>query len=213
VASGFDLSSIGSGAANIGVTIFLMLLTIGVVVGVVMLIQYRKKYKQFKITIWGRDSFGGIYEEYDEAGIFVDRHTGNKRLFLRRNKVGLNPDNIPYVINKKGKKMIYLTRVGLKNFNYLKPRMNLEGVVSFSVGEEDVNWAVNAYERQKKLFGGNILLQYLPFIALALVSIVILIVFIYLFKNIGVLKDVAVAFQEAATAFAQSQGGTVVIGG
>jgi hypothetical protein len=80
-----------------------------------------------------------------------------------------------------------------------------------NVGEEDVNWGVNAYERQKKIFGSNALLQYLPFIALGFVSIVILIMFIYFFKQFSVLKDVALAFESAARTLAQANGGTVVL--
>jgi len=206
-----DLSSVGTGAANIGIIIVVALVALGFVAAFFYLLSWRKKWQQFKVIVWGKDSFGQVYEEYDRAGIFVDKVTGNKRFFLQKNKLGLNPDNVPYVVDKKGKKMVYLLKTGLKNFFYLQPRLNTDGKITFQVGEEDVNWAVNAFERQKKLFGENKLLQYMPFIALAFVSIIILIIFIYFFKNFGVLKDVALAFKDSATAFAQSASGTVVL--
>lgn len=168
-----------------------------------------KKYNQFDFVIWGRDSFGQLVEEKDKGGIFVDKKTNNKRLFLKKNNVGLDPDNIPYIA-VNGRKKVYLLKLGLKNFRYVKPKPDFDGL-SFVVGEEDVNWAINSYERQKKVFGQNWLLQYLPFMALAFVSIIILIMFIYFFKQFPVLKDIALAMKEAAQQLAAAQGGTVIL--
>lgn len=168
-----------------------------------------KKYNQFDFVIWGRDSFGQLVEEKDTGGIFVDKKTNNKRLFLKKNNVGLDPDNVPY-ISIGGRKKVYLLKLGLKNFRYIKPKVDFNGL-AFIVGEEDVNWAINSYERQKKVFGQNWLLQYLPFMALAFVSIIILIMFIYFFKQFPVLKDIALAMKEAAQQLAAAQGGTVIL--
>ena len=172
-----DLGSIGSSAANIGIIIVVILLVGGFLIGLMFLYFYTKKWKQFKVIVWGKDSFGQVYEEYDSAGIFVDKQTMNKRFFLKNNKVGLNPDNVPYVVDRKGKKMVYVIKTGLKNFYFLQPKLDTQGKITFSVGEEDVNWAVNAYERQKKVFGSSMLLQYMPFIVLAFVSIIVLVIF------------------------------------
>ena len=172
------------------------------------LIKY-KRFSQFKVVIWGRDGFGQVVQTSDQAGIFVDKKTNNKRFFLKKNNVGLDPDNVPY-IQQGRKRVVYLLKTGLKNFSFIKPVIK-DDVFSVDVGEEDVNWAINAYERQKTSFAKNLLLQYLPFIALAFVSIIILILFIYFFKQFGVLKDVAVALADASRAFAQSQGGTVIL--
>ena len=43
-------------------------------------------------------------------------------------------------------------------------------------------------------------MQYLPFMMLAFVSIIILVMFIYFFKEFDTLKDVAIALKEAALA-------------
>jgi hypothetical protein len=102
-----------------------------------------------------------------------------------------------------------MLQLGLKNFRYIKPIVQ-NPEVSFQVGEEDVNWSLQAYETGKRLFATNPLLQFLPFIALGFVTIVILIIFIYFFKNIGVLKDVAVAFQEASKNLILAKGGGVI---
>jgi hypothetical protein len=105
---------------------------------------------------------------------------------------------------------VYLYRKGLKNFFFLRPNVQMDKV-DVQVGEEDVNWAANSYEKAKKLFSASTLLQYMPFILLALVSIIILVMFIYFFKDFGVLKEMAVALQAAAEAMRQASAGTTII--
>lgn len=208
-----DAVQLASAAGNTILNVFIMLFSIvilgAVAIGGFFLYRKKKRYGQFKCIIWERDGFGQITETSDRAGIFVDGKTKNKRFFLKKANVGLDPDNVPY-ISRGGEKFVYLIKTGLKNFQFVKPRIRDEKVF-LEVGEEDVNWAVNSYERQKKVFGTNALLQYLPFIALGFVSMIILIVFIYFFRQFGVLKDVAIALQNAAEALAQASGGTVVL--
>lgn len=201
-----DLNEVVGVVTNVGFWALLILIIGGLLVlGVWLFIKW-KKYSQFKCVIWGRDAFGNIRQTVDDAGIFVDSKTKNKRFFLRKANVGLEPDDIPVV----GKKTVYLLRTGLKNFRFIKPSFD-DGVFGINVSEEDVNWAVNAYERQKRLFNQNILMQYLPFMLLGFVSIVILIIFIYFFKNFDVLKDVALELKEASVQIAQARAGTVIV--
>lgn len=202
------LGNVGNMAVNIIILIISVIFIGAMAFAAWYFADKKKRYGQFKCIIWGRDGFGQTTETTDSAGIFVDRKTQNKRFFLKKANVGLDPDNVPYIISGKTK-VVYLLKTGLKNFRYIKPKVGEE--FELEVGEEDVNWAVNSYERQKKTFGQNLLLQYLPFISLGFVSIVILIMFIYFFKQFPVLKETALALKEAATAFAQSQSGTVVL--
>jgi hypothetical protein len=201
------VTSAGSGMLQIALILIGLILVVGCVAGLLWYYKRWKRYKQFKVVIWAKDSFGQVYEEYDEAGIFVDKATKSKRLWLKRNAVGLEPDNIPYVMDRKGKKMIYMLRNGLKNFFYIKPNLNTEGTLNFSVGEEDINWGVNSYMKAKEVFAKSGLLAYMPFIILAFVCIIILILFVYLFNQFAVLKDIALAFKDAS---ANVGGGTIV---
>lgn len=205
-----DLSGIASG----GLAIAFILIAVVFVAGFFALLTWLyikwKQYQQFDIIIWQNDGLGQLNVKYDRGGIFVDKKTKNKRLFLRKHKVGLDPDNIPYMPSPKGKKTVMLLQTGLKNFKYIKPKVSHD-VMGFTVGEEDVNWAINAYERQKKIFAQSWLAQYMPFIALAFVSIIILILFINLFKVAPDLKDAAIALKESAKYWAQAQAGTVII--
>jgi hypothetical protein len=169
-----------------------------------------KQYQQFDIEIWQEDGLGQLNVKYDKGGIFVDSKTKNKRLFIKKHSIGLDPDNVPYMIGAKGKKKVLLMQVGLKNFRYIKPTITA-GQMAFVVGEEDVNWAINSYERQKKVFGQTWLAQYLPFMIIAFVSIIILILFMNLFKVAPDLRDAAVALREAAVAMSQARSGTIVV--
>jgi len=204
-----SLGGIASGALNVGILIATILIVGGIAIAITVLILRWKKYSEYKCIIFEKDGFGQLRYKSDSAGIFVDRKTRNKRLFLKRNKVGLDPDNVPYMTGAKGQKTIYLYQTGLKNFHYIN--ININESFDITVGEEDVNWAINAYERQKKLFSQSLLMQLMPFIALAFTAIIILIIFIYFFKDFAVLKDVAVSLKEAAEAMAQANAGTTIL--
>jgi len=203
------LQSGGDLALNVMLIIISIIIVLGIILGVGLLIIRWKRYQQFKCVIWERDGFGQLKESFDQAGIFVDKKTKNKRLFLKKNKVGLNPDQIPYLQSKKAK-TLYFLKTGLKNFRYIKIDID-DPFVKTIVGEEDVNWSINAYERQKKIFQQGLLMQLMPFILVAFVSIIILIIFIYFFREFDTLVKMAEAMERAAGIWAQAQGGTVVL--
>lgn len=203
------LETITNTIMNIGLIILSVILMLGIGTGIFLFWRRQRRYKEFTCIIWERDGFGQLKETIDLAGIFVDPKTKNKRLFLKRNNIGLNPDGIPYIQRGKSK-MVYLYKTGLKNFFYLNIDVGTNDL-KIKVGEENVNWAINAYERAKKMFSTSTLLQMMPYIMLAFVSMIILILFIFLFRQFG---DLA-SFMEAAEKFISTanaaQGGTAVI--
>jgi len=210
---GEKVSSAAFGLVNIVVFIVIGLILLVIAGFALYWIMKYKRYKQFKVVVWSIDKEkidSYITEGYDQAGIFVDRKTKNKRFFLLKGNVGLDPDEVPYIIDEKGKKVVYVLRTGLKNYHYIKPAVAYPNI-TLTVGEEDVNWAVNSYERAKKMFSQSTLLQWMPFIILGFVCIIILVIFVYFFKNFEVLRDVALAFKDAASEYAKSQMNTTII--
>jgi hypothetical protein len=197
---------------TVGVMILVGIMAIVLCIGIIWLMMRWRKYNQFRCVIYEYDGLNHLNEFTDKAGIFVDKKTNNKRLFLKKSNVGLNADNIPYIRGAGNQKTIYMYKDGLKNFHFLKYDIKSDKF-EIDVGEEDVNWAVNAYERQKKMFSNSLLMQLMPYLALAVVSITILIIFIYFFKDFAVLRDMALALKEAAVAIAQAKSGTTVITG
>lgn len=204
-------SSWGGVALNFGVIIISILFVGGSVGGFTYLALKWRQYNQFVVRIFERNGFDEFELLKDKAGIFVDSKTKNKRFFMRKMKVGLNPDNVPY-IREEGSKVVYLLRTGLKNFHFIRMKPHNPSV-TLSVGEEDVNWAMQDYDKAKKMFIRTKLLDYMPYIGLAFTGIIILIMFMYFFKEFGTLKDVAVAMSDAAKSMAQYKTGTAVIGG
>uniref|UniRef100_A0A6M3IE79 Uncharacterized protein n=1 Tax=viral metagenome TaxID=1070528 RepID=A0A6M3IE79_9ZZZZ len=204
------LETLTSSGLGVAILLIVTLFVGGAGVGVTWIILQQRRYKQFLCEIWQQDGFGQFTIKHDDAGIFVDSQTKNKRLFLKKHNVGLEPDNVPYLITDKGRKKVYLLQTGLKNFRYIKPVIT-ENMITFTVGEEDVNWAINSYERQKKLFAQSWLIQYMPFILLAFVSIIILIMFIQLFKQLPMIKDIVLEMKEVVQGLAQAKSGTTVI--
>lgn len=161
-----------------------------------------RKYKEFNVTIYDKDSFGNTRESYDRAGIFLNRKTNLKLLFLKKLKKGLNPNQVPYTtsIGKDGKviKTIYLVKTGVSNYRFVKVSVE-EDILHFSVGEEDVNWAAQDFETITKTFGQTSFLEkWGGYIAFIITIIIIMVILISLFGKFEVLKDVAVNLQGVA---------------
>jgi uncharacterized membrane protein YciS (DUF1049 family) len=214
VVASFDIAStlgkLGSGSLNTLLIVVVIIVVAGLLGAFYFLYQRNKRYQEYTCIVWFRDGFGQLSQLHDGAGVFIDRRTRNKRFFMRKANVGLSPDNIPFVNGPDGKKYVYLYRNGLKNFYFLKPQVSMDGV-NIKVGEEDVNWAVNDYIVTKEMFTLSSLLQYLPYISLAIVSIIIMVVFIYFFKNFDVLREASVNLKEAALALRDLQSNTTII--
>lgn len=204
----FSLAGLGSGAISLFIMIFVGLVLTATVFGFVFMYRNKKKYSQFSCVIFEKDGFGHLKSYRDQAGIFVDSKTNNKRFFMRKNKVGLNPDKIPY-IETNGKKEVYLFKRGLKNFSFISYNFDDDNP-EIDVGEEDVNWALNAYDAAKKRFSNSLIMQLMPFFIIAFVSIIILIIFVYFFKDFDVLKEAAVALDRATDNMVKLQASAII---
>lgn len=198
------ISGFATGALNLFIGLGSIVLIGAFIAGGFFWYSKQKKYSEFICVIF--DTKGN--QSKDRGGIFVDGVTKNKRLYLQKSNVGLSPDNIPY--KREGlAKVVYLLQTGLKNFQFIN--MDFEANDAIQVSEEDVNWAINAYERQKKMLQNNLLLQILPYALFGLVVVGILVLFIYLFKKFDVFAQVAESINQAAQALAQAKTGTTLI--
>jgi hypothetical protein len=207
---GSIVNTVGSGALNFLLIIVAIAVSIGIVVAGFYYYNNKKKWSEYVCIVWVRDGFGQLRQLHDQAGIFMDKKTHNKLFFMRKANVGLTPDNIPYLQGPDGKKYVYILRNGLKNFYFIRPDVDFS-TVKVSVTEEDVNWAVNSWLKAKETFTFDDFLKYLPYISLAIVSIIILIMIIYVLKNFEVLKDVALSLEETARVIAEAKQNVTVI--
>jgi len=203
------LASWGSNALNIMLLMMVLLLVVGIILGAFWFWNRSKRYSKFECLIFRKDAIGKEDYDWDVGGIFVDGKTKNKRLFLKKHNVSLNADNIPY-INKGKKRLVMLHQDGLKNFAFINPVINARGI-TWSVGEEDINWALQDYERQKKKWDFSMLLQYMPYIMIGFTTIVIVVILISFFKEFKTLGTIAEAMREASHELAQAKAGTVIL--
>ena len=214
--AGYDVTGMGSAALSIFVLIMVLIFVAVVVGAVAYLFVSKSKYEKFKVIIYSEDGFKQLVQRHDTATIHIDKKTGNKRFFVKKASVGLEADNFPYVMGSRGDKTVYLLQTGLKNFRFINIKIDVPRV-ELKVGEEDVNWALNEFDRAIKMFDAkDKMLQYMPYIILAFVSIVILIMFIYFFKSFPQLVEMSAQLKEAMMYGAQaaaSNSGTTIIGG
>jgi hypothetical protein len=167
----------------------------GLIYGVILIIIIfiviwwwkKRRYGQYKIVIWEKDSTGNTHEIYDRAGIFLDKKTGFKLLFLEKMRKGLNPNNVPYVTSKdkKGRliKTVYLRKTGVSNYVFCHVKIDDEGAI-FKVGEEDVNWAAQDIETIRRTFNKESWLTKLaPYIMFVVTVMIIMIILLSLFNK------------------------------
>ena len=153
---------------------------------------------------------------FGRAGVFVDGKTKNKRFFLKGDTVGLDPDKVPYINLIGGsspiapRRGVIMIQTGLKNFRFIRPTINANKTLLFKVGEEDVNWAINAYERQKKVFGTSLLEKILPYIPLVIITFGLVVIIVTVFKNLPAVKELLVEMKGITENLARAQMGTVV---
>lgn len=193
----------GETALNLGLIVVLIIVASGLLGFVAYAIMQYKRYTQYKVRIWERDGFGQMCETSDTAGMFVDRKTNNRLLFCRKNKIAMDPNNIPFIPQGRNK-VIMLLKVGMKNFRFIKPVISDQDV-TYEIGDPDVNTALNEYDRQVKLLNDNTLLMWMPYIAIVFTSVMILVIFVYFFKNFENLK----AFGTSMVEIAKIQAGVI----
>jgi len=153
---------------------------------------------------------------FGRGGVFVDGKTKNKRFFLKGDTVGLDPDKVPYVNLLGGNnplkpnKGVILVQTGLKNFRFIRPTVNANKTLLFKVGEEDVNWAINAYERQKKVFGTSLFEKVLPYIPLVICTFGLVIIIVTVFKNLPEVKELLIEMKHITENLKVAKMGTVI---
>lgn len=208
----FDLANAGAGLLHTATLIGIVLL-VGILV--ILVVWQWLSRKKFDYRCFIVESVGGlnVVVGEDKAGIFVDNKTGNKRFFLQKGNVGLTPDKVPWIPSVHGSKVVFLLKVGLKNYRFIDMKFATQGQFTITVGEEDVNWGINAYERAKKLFASTLLQQILPYIGVLIMGIVIVIMLVVIVNKFEVLKELAAQLQKVAETIVQARTGTTVLPG
>jgi hypothetical protein len=210
MAIGFDtLLQIG-----INLLIFVGIIIIFGILGFIIYWIY-KTDKRFdtNVDIFEMDGLGRPKLTYDVGGTYVDKKTNAKRFWLKKGKVGLNCDNVPSIPIERGKrkKTVYVLRIGEKNYRFINIRLPKREDIKIEVGEEDVNWALNSYEREKKRYATSFWEKIAPYATMALTVVFVIVIFAIFVQKFDVLKDIAASLTTAAEAIRQANTGTTVI--
>jgi Na+-transporting methylmalonyl-CoA/oxaloacetate decarboxylase gamma subunit len=176
-------------------TVFTVLIVLIVLVVVGFMLHYffkKKKYNEYRVEILDKDSNGNVYKTYDRAGVIYDKTTQLRLLFLEKTKVGMDPNNIPYISHKDAKgrliKTIYLRKIGVNNYVFLN--LKLGESLAITVGEEDLNNAQQEMVKIRRTYNKDSwLAKYAPYIAFILTILIVMIILISLFNKFGVIKE------------------------
>lgn len=186
--------------------------------GVIWYFVNRKRYN-FKVVVreLGIDGKPRIVG-YDRGGLFMDNKTQYRLFKLKKNKVGLLPDNIPYEEEPKGK-VVNVLRLGLKQFRYLeRPTLmqNSPIAMGYGIGDADVAWGINSIEYAKQYEKKSLLSQLAPFIGMAFVFLLVVVAMYYLFVKAGfnadLLRNLADSARIISGNMASAASGTTVVG-
>lgn len=195
--------------------VFLFAVVIAVI-AVVLFIIYKKAQEkrlyEYEVNIYYQENQTHTpILKHDRGGIYTKKGTGLKRFYLFNNRVGLNPDNVPFIFGNKGQKVVTLWQTGLKNFRYVNPYISSNPGFNMHVGEEDVNWAIATYTEWKNKLEFNTWLQRHGHILLWAITIVgSLFVFWFLSSKFDVMQGVATNINQAAQALRDANAGTIV---
>lgn len=147
----------------------------------------------------------------DKGGIFTNKKTNLKRFYLFKNRVGLNPDNVPFIFNNNGKKIVTLWQTGLKSFRYVMPSISPNPGFVMHVGDEDVNWALAIFKEWKERFSQKTFLEQYGYMILWAITIMgTLFVFFFLAQKFDVIASAAESLSQAANALRDAKLGTIV---
>lgn len=195
----FDNMNLWEAASQfLGGAIILLLVIFGGALNavVIWLAMKYKKYKTYTVYIFSKDSLGNLEMTQDSAGIFKD-FSGKNRFWLRKAKVGLNAEVVPWIRLAK-KKVVYLLKCSEKSYKFINMHIPDEKL-AVTVGVEDVNWAKDEYVATKKAFIVDFLEKYAGLIAVVMCAGIIMIMVIYTLKKFDTLIELGRILQQASS--------------
>ena len=212
-----DLTPIKSMGAGLGTTFIwgmVIFIVCMIVTGIVIKLR-RKLIFNWVVRIWEHDGTGKLIELPEEkGGIVLDKRTSYRLFLIDRYKYGLKPDNIPYIQNSKGKKVVFLLRKGLKNFQYLNPTICDNPGITFDVQDEDVACAINAFTLYKNPVGQDRLQMILPYVGLLVIIFALFGAAYFFFVKAGfnadLLRELSNAAKDISKNMAAAGTGTIV---
>lgn len=206
---------------------------LGIVIGgLVYLKKLNKQYDTFAIKLFKQN--GSLMGSVEQAGIYKMPMVNTIVFKLRKSKVTLKPDKVPYIMLDNGKKLVFLAKTGVQSYVYGEPSLikkviskvtgkeaelkqtgstdlgfiepDIEGYenIKITVREEDLDHAKREYVRHTRTYMTNTWKELLPYFIWGITVIGCICLIALLLKDIKVLKDVAISLSEAAKELARA---------
>lgn len=181
--------------------VFYCLVGIVVLVFFGVLIYYILMFKRHnrRCEVWVYDpNIKQIVDRRTDRGGIYTKH-GMKLFHLWKSKTSIAPEKVSSIPDKHGFISYFVQAVGSKTIAPVSMELGKNFEFNIDVGEEDVNWAIMDYERHKNaLASKNILLQLLPYMAIALIAVICLVGAVYLLKKFDVLVEISSNLKDVA---------------
>ena len=148
-----------SGFASFNVTDFLYKIVIGIFclagLGFAIWFVYMQMQYKYKVIILEEQSDGGTMVHYDKGRI-KKRSDGTTFFALQRHKTKLQPPELnAMLITDKGRKVVFMKKYGLGEFDYYPIGLSLRGsqvyINAFLVGRQ--NWISTELKRSLQKYG------------------------------------------------------------
>jgi flagellar basal body-associated protein FliL len=185
----------------------LQILIIAVAGGFIYWFGFKKVNYKTKVLVADTTTSPETY--YFDRGAIVKDGKTNRNLFrLLKSGVGLDPDGMTKRLLPRGI-MTFVGKYGFKNFAFINPSVSNPGM-DMICSHADVTHAINQYDRSKKMYGNNLLMQILPYAGLAFLVLGFILMMYFVTKKFDVLADVASSLKEAAYAMREVNAGTII---
>ena len=221
---GINIGETSTKIMDTGATIIIVAVSAAIALAAFWVLKRQMKY-DIPVEIIEIDKSGTVYKK-DKGGIFFDKTGKYRLLWLKKYKVGLSPDKIPFVRtigqNPIWKfwmqpRKVFLYQYGYKNFSYVTPGISNPGI-DFGVGDADVSWGLSAYESGKSLQLKAWYAQMMPYIGMIILAVTLMIITIYVFKSLPQIKDLIAATGKTAeqlgeAAAKMTSSGAIIVGG
>jgi len=160
-------------------------------------------FLRYKVKVVIYDITGGGIIERTDKGRYVKKKTGERGFQLWKSRKFLpEPDNEYIISTPKGKKVVYLTKMGEDDYRYM-PIKSQFGEISFEPSNisDNLNWFLGREEKAKRKHRKeNVLLQLAPYLTITIGIVAILFMFMMLLKKM----DAAVPAINAASSGMQN---------
>ena len=190
------------------------LLICGIIIGVVYLNLYFKRFKYTIVVIKRvkskfKDEVGVehattslVWVGLDKGAILKDRKTKKVFLVLKKANFRMEPE-FETIPKESGGQAIFVEKVGYKQYVYLKP-VSVEGDINFSITREDVADAMVSFDRNAALYKPGIS-QWLPIIGIGIFGVIVIVLIAMILNKFDILAEVASKLEGTAKIIAEAK--------